>query len=291
MTYRKLEGLMVAMATGPVLFSLSYNVEKIEKAMKFIGVIVTPFGTVATIAALLLLWHSLRKQDEQHRMQIDKMSEQHEEQINNMNTQHNEQLAQMEDQHREQTEQVRRQLLRMETSNREKILKNHIAAISNNVHYCCKIGFEKGIHFIPYKLTNSYNDEETRYVCVVFWNIRYRSEKRDQNYMFDLKFSILQLPTPEDKKMERHSDEELIELVGGKLENSDTWNYSFSFPRFESGYGQIANDRPSLILNKLDINHVEKTELHIIIYSMSKIQSFDMKMMKYCADLAKKVNI
>lgn len=291
MTYGKLEGSMIAMASLPILFSLSYSIDKVEKTMKFVGVIVTPFGTVATIFALLLLLHSLRKQDEQHRIQIDQMSEQHEERINNMNTQHNEQLTQMEDQHQEQTAQVRRQLLRIETSNREKILKDHIISLSNNVHYCYKKGFEKGMYFTKYGLSNSYNGEETKYVCVVLWNIHYRSETKDLNYVFDLKFSILQFPTSMEAKKKEFSGDDLIELIGGTLENPDSWNYSFSFPRFEDGYGQISNNTPSLILDKLDISPEEQTELHIMIYSMSRIQSIDVTMMEYCANLARKLNI
>ena len=285
MVRKMLEGAMVTMAATPALFSLSYNFDKIEGAMETAGTILIPFGVVATVAALFILWYSIWKQDEHHRSQINKMSEQHDEQI-----------SQMKKQHGKQIEQVHQQLLQMEAGRREKTLRVHIIAISDNVHSYHENDFSKGMYFIPYDLENPKTGKRTDYVCVISWSISYRSESKDKNYLFDLRFAMFQVPVSfgaaiDREEMERSHIEELTKVIKDKLKISDIWNYSFSLPRFESGYGQIADDNSSFESEKLAINDISFSEFCIIIFSLSKIQSFNEDMLMVCANMAKEFKL
>lgn len=285
MVDRKIEGAMVTMAATPILVSLSYSFDKVEKAMETAGTILTPFGVVATVVALFFLWHSMWKQDEHHRNQINKMSEQHDEQITQMKKQHVKQIAQ-----------VRQQLLQMEASRREKTLREHIIAVSNNVQFYSEKDFDKGMYFIPYDLEDPKTRKKTDYVCVISWSTSYRSESKDKNYLFDLRYAMFQVPisfdaTMDGLGMETTHIQELRNILKDKLKISDIWNYSFSLPRFESGYGQIADDNSSFNSEKLAINDISFSDFCIIIFSLSKIQSFNEDTLKLCANMAKKFNL
>ena len=287
MPYSRIEGAMAAMATVPVLISLSYNLDKIEKVMKQVGTILAPFGVAATIAALFYLLHSLRNQDKYHRHQIETLSEHHDEQIFNMNIQHSD----TNDQHDRQVKQIRQQLLRMEASHREKALSEHIIAVSNNVYYHNESKFDEGIYYINYEQKNMQTGEASEYMCVVYWNISYRSKNRNENYLFDIRFTVFEISNSDAKKIRKPDIDVLVKVLNDKLNEPHPWTYRFSIPRFENGYGQITNNMSSFEPGKLEINEADLSAFYIIIFVMSKVQSFNTNMMKFCADIAKCVDV
>ena len=304
MAHKRIEGAMVVLTLSPVFLSLSYNTEKIEKVMKPIGEILTPFGVIATVAALFLLWHSLKSQNEQHNTQVDMISKHHDEQIKKMIAHHDEQIFNMniqhgdaENQHAELIGKVHQQLLQMEADRREKILINHVIAMSNNISRYSEGEFNKGIYFVPYNEKNTKTGKTIEYVCVIFWSIRYRTENRDMDYLLDLKFAIFEISISIATSVyaqcidESHVDA-LVEILNEKPKNQDLWDHSFSIPRFEKEHGQVVKNKSSFFdPSKLEINEVTAAEFHVMTYSMAIIQSLDTDMMKLCADIARRVNV
>lgn len=276
MISKKIEGVMVTIGATPIIVSLIYNIENIEKVMRSISTILNPFGVAATLVALFLLWRSLREQRDHHDEQIYYM---------------NDLVMQMENQHAEQIRQLRQQLLRMEKIDRERTLREYIIALSNNAYSYRENYFDKGAYFISYSITDRQSKEVVRYVCLIFWRINYRSEKRDKNYIFDLRFAIFQISTSLEtsfyaKGIEESHVEELEEIIINNSKNSNLWNYKFSLPRFENGYGQVSNDKSSFTIDKLKISETENNEFHTMIYAMSIIQSFDTDMIEKCNNIA-----
>lgn len=287
MAYTRIENAMAAMASVPLIFSLSYNIDKIEKVMKLVGTILTPFGVVATVAALFYLLHSLRNQDKYHRQQIETLSKHNDEQISYMNIQN----SVVEDLQDRQIKQIRQQLLRMEASHREKVLSEHIIAVSNNVYYHREGKIDEGIYHINYELKESPAEKTSENMCVIHWNISYRSKNRDENYLFNIGFAVFEISTIDAKCIKELNANVLIKVLNEQLKRKDPWHYSFSIPRFENGYGQIANSKSSFEPGKLEISDADLSAFYIIIFIMSKVQSFDIDEMKYCANLAKWIKV
>lgn len=302
MAHKRTIGAMVAIALSPVILSLSYNIDKIEKVMKSMGEILTPFGVIATVIALFFLWHSLRSQNEQHNTQVDMISKHHDEQIKKMIAHHDEQMFNMniqhgdaENQHVELIGKVHQQLLQMEADRREKIFSKHVIAVSNNVSRYSGSEFDKGIYFVPYNEKNTKTEKTIEYVCVIFWSIRYRTENRDTDYHLDLKFAIFEISISIASSIyaqyidESHVDA-LVDILNKKLESPDLWDHNFSIPRFGSEHGQVVNNKSSFDPSRLEINEVAAVKFYVMTYSMARVQSFDADMIKLCADIAGRVN-
>ena len=225
-----------------------------------------------------------------HDEQMEKMATHHDEQIFNMNIQHSD----AENQHAELIGKVHQQLLQMEADRREKILSKHIIAMSNNISSYNERKSDKGIYFVSYNEKDTKTGKTTEYVCVVFWSIFYRSESRDADYLFNLKFAIFEISISIVSGIyAQHIDEShvdaLVDILNEKLKNPNPWSHSFSIPRFRNEHGQVANNRYSFDPSKLEINEVAAPEFHVMIYSMARIQSFDTDMMELCADIARRV--
>lgn len=276
MICKTIEVTMVTMATTPVQMSLLYNIDKIEKLMKTINIILNPFGVIATLAALFLLWRSLKNQGEYHNTQILEMREQHSEQVG----------------------QVNQQLLQMEANRREKFFRDNIISASENVNSYIENGFERGMYYIIYKLTDSKIEKEVGYACVIYWSISYKSNMKDGNYLIEWRFAIFRTSIPfevsaDDKnrnqynKMKKEIHNKMKKEIKDKLDELDKWNYVFLLPRFGNEYGQAADGKSSFDPLTLAVNEIDSIEFRAVIRTLSKIQSLDIEEIKSCLDSAK----